>query len=243
MSEKGQPEHRIGGRVVQKLMREARRLARQVDQRLSALPPGWSLASFDPNILFDAFNRLQLRKGFQLAAYQFCDGGNGNGFVFAIPARRWLPDPPPSGCRFDWSPSGAPVFCSPEQSLPEWVHADVERFLEGDGSPLSYFQAGIFMRELREMGAYWHGCSWSTHEVLTSAVRIAKQAWEWQEKEPRDWRPLVRQDPSAARQVAFYSHTGLGQEQIILHTDTFYEGYHFCTGEKVVALGEGGYVF
>lgn len=232
----------IAGRVVQKLMRKARRYARQIDQSLQPLPLGWSLATFDPNLLFDAFPLLQLRDGFHLAAYQYCEGGNGNGFAFAIPARRWLPDPPEGGFNFEGS-SAAPIFCSTGAMLPEWVHADVENFLEGDGSPLSYFQASIFMRELREMGAYWHGCSWSTHEVLTSAAQISKQHWNWKKHKPREWRPVVRQEACGFRQVVFYSHTGLGQEQIVIHRDTFTEGYRFSAEEEIIALGEGGYVF
>jgi hypothetical protein len=230
-------------RIVQKLLREARKLSRQIDRGLRALPSGWSLADFDPNLLFDAFPRLQMRDGFQLAAYQFFEGGNGNGFVFAIPTRRSLPEPPEDGFSFDWSPSGTPTFRSGGRPLPEWVHADVERFLEGDDSPLSHFQASIFLRELREMRACWHGCSWSTHKVLTSATQIAKQNWEWKEERPLDWRPVVRQDSAGKWHVTFYSHTGLDQEQIIFHKDTFTEGYRFKVDDKVIALGEGGYVF
>lgn len=243
MNEKGKTEYVIAARAVQKLMREARRLARQIDRSLEAPRQGWSLASFDPNILLDAFPLLQLRDGHQLAGYQYYEGGNGNGFVFAIPARRWLPDPPEDGLSFDWSPSGAPVFQASEPPLPEWAHADVERYLEGDGSPHSYFQASIFMRELREMGAHWHGSSWSTHEVLTSAAQIAKQRWKWKTVKPRDWRPVVRREPEGLPQVVFYSHSGLGRERILLHRDTFTEGYRFDEAEDIVALGEGGYVF
>jgi hypothetical protein len=235
-------EHFISALAVKKLMRASRRLSRQIDKRLEALPPGWSLASYDPNLLFDAFPNLRLRDGFQLAAYQFYEGGNGNGFVFAIPESRSLPDPQ-EGFSFDWSSVGTPVFRSKEQPLPEWVNSDIGYFLEGDGSPLSYFQSSVFIRELQEMGSLWHGCSWSTHEVLTSVTQIAKQKWEWQEKKPRDWRPVVRQNSAGLQQVIFNSHTGLGQEQIVVHKDTFTAGYKFDMDDKVIALGEGGYVF
>lgn len=243
MTDKPETVHIVTQRVVQKLLREARRFSRQIDRGLGALPSGWSLADFDPNLLFDAFPCLQLRDGFRLAAYQFFGGGNGNGLVFAIPTHRSLPEPPEDGFSFDWSSSGAPMFCSGERPLPEWVHSDVECFLEGDDSPLSYFQASIFLRELREMGACWHGCSWSTHQVLTSATQIAKQNWEWKEERPRDWRPMVRQDSVGKWHVSFYSHTGLGQEQIIFHLDKYTRGYQFDADEKEIALGEGGYVF
>ena len=236
-------ERIVGALTVKKIMRTARRLSRQIDRSLEALRSGWSLSSYDPNLLFDAFPCLQLRDGFWLASYQFVEGGNGNGFVFAVPIRRSLPDPPEGGFNFSWSPSGLPIFHADEGCLPEWVHADFERFIEGDGSPLSYFQASIFIRELREMGSLWHGCSWSTHEVLASDSRIAKQKWEWEEKKPRDWRPVVRKDSAGLWRVIFYSHTGLGQETIIMHEDRFTEGYHFEADDKVIAVGEGGYIF
>ena len=242
MREQLKPYHAISAREVQKLMRAARRQSRQVDRLLEAMPAGWSVATYDPNLLFDAFPRLQLRDGFRLAAYQYYDGGNGNGFAFAIPADKWLPEPA-EGLDFGWSSSGAPILISAGHALPEWVHYEVAQFLEGDGSPLSYFQASIFMRELQEMGAFWHGCSWSTHEVLTSAAQIPKQKWQWQEKRPREWRPTVQQNPFGLWQVVFYSHTGLEQERIVLHRDTFEEGYQFSTEEKTIALGEGGYIF
>jgi len=243
VTDRDETVHIVAARVVQKLLRQARPLSRQIDRNLAALPSGWSLASFDPNLLFDAFTSLQLRDGYRLAAYQFFDGRNGNGFVFAIPPHHSLPDPPETGFSLTWSPSGAPMFCSGDRPLPEWVHADIEHFLEGDDTPLSYFQASILMRDLREMGAYWHGCSWSTHEILTSAAQVAKQNWEWKEEKPRDWRPVVRQDEAGVWQVAFYTHTGLGREQIIRHRDTFTDGYRFHADETIVALGEGGYVF
>jgi hypothetical protein len=243
MLENERVEYIVAERRVQKLMREARRLSRQIDRRLRPPPPGWSHASFDPNVLLDAFPLLQLRDGFQLAAYQYYEGGNGNGFVFAIPARRWLPDPPEEGFSFAGDPSGSQVFSAPGSPLPEWAHEDVARFLEGDDSPQSYFQASIFIRELREMGAEWHGCSWSTHEVLTAAGQISKHSWKWQSEQLQSWLPVVRKNSHGFPEVVFFSHTGWKRERIVMHRDTFTEGYRFVSEEEIIALGEGGYVF
>jgi hypothetical protein len=240
LRERSNPAHVIPAREVQKLIRAARRQSRQVDRRLEPMPSGWSVAPYDPNLLFDAFPRLQLREGFRLAAYQYYEMGTGNGFVFATPAGKWLPEPAQD---LEFSSTGAPALGAAGTPLPEWVHAEVGQFLEGDGSPLSYFQASIFMRELQEMGAQWHGCSWSTHEVVTSAIQIPKQKWQWQDKRLRDWRPTVRQNPDGLWRVVFYTHTGLEQERIIRHRDTFEEGYEFDTEQTTIALGEGGYIF
>jgi hypothetical protein len=243
MGQAGGFEYIVGAHIVRKLMREARRCSRQIDRGLEAIPSGWSVASYDPNILFDAFPSLRLRDGFQLAAYQYHTGGGGNGFVFAIPLRRWLPDPLEKAFGIDWPSLSPSNLLSAEEHFPVWMHPDVENFLEGDGSTLSYFQASIFVRELREMGAPRRACSWCAHEVLTSGSRIANQSWTWIEPRPRDWRPLVRQDPEGAHQVVFYSHSGFGRESIVLHLDTFYRDYRFNAEEKPVAKGEGGYIF
>ena len=234
-------EHFLAAPTVKKLIRKARRISRQIDRGLETIPSGWSFASYNPNLLFEAFTCLQLRDGYKLASYQFFQGSKGNGFVFAIPMREALPDPPEEGFGFDWPASANPVLYS-EHPLPEWMRSDFESFLEGDASPLSYFQASIFVRELREMGSLWHGCSWSTHEVLLAAAQMPEQKWEWQDEPPRDWRPFVQQNANGLWDVVFYSYTGLGQEQIVRHKDTFVKGYQFDINDTVIALGEGGYM-
>ena len=233
----------ISQNTAQKLLRGARKLSKQITRFYSEFSHGWSAETHDPNRLFDAFPRLKIREGFKLAAYQLMEGGNGNGFAFAIPTHLSLPEPREHEFDLGWSMSGTPIFCSGEQGLPEWVRADIGNFLEGDSSPLSYFQASIFLRELHEMGARWHGCSWSTHKLLTSAARIPKQTWQWKHDKPEDWRPRVMLNSAGLWQVLFYTHTGLGQEQIVLHIDTFTAGYQFDTVLREIALGQGGYVF
>lgn len=235
-------ESAVDSRIVQKLMRSARRLSRQIDRSLDYPAPGWSHASFDPMLLLDAFLLLWLRDGYKLEAYQYYEAGDGNGFVFAVPLGRSLPDPPPAGFGFDPAPSGPPLFTPAGRLFPDWARADFERFLEGDGSPLSYFQASIFVRELREMGAFRHESSWPAHEVLTSAVEFPRQRWRWQEEEPRQWCPSIRRLSGGEWQVSFYTHTGLGRERIFRHIDTYTEGYSFESDERVVAFGEGGYL-
>jgi hypothetical protein len=38
--------------------------------------------------------------------------------------------------------------------------------IPGDGTPESYMEASLLMRELGEFGALWHGRSWGTHEII-----------------------------------------------------------------------------
>lgn len=212
-------------------MRRARRISRAIERGLEPLRDGWTVDAYDPQELFEAFPRLWLREGFRLSAYHFCDGANANGFVFAIPEDRRLPEPPEEGFDFEHAP------------LPEWARADIGRFLEGDGSPLSYFQASIFTRELKEMGALRHGCTWATHKVLTDASDIAGKGWEWLEATPLEWLPTVWRDGGGRWRVSFHTHSGLGRERILGHSDIYTAGYHFEEDPTEIALGEGGYIF
>jgi len=122
------------------------------------------------------------------------------------------------------------------------MHPDIEYFLEGDGSPLTYFQGSIFLRELHEMGTMQRACTWANRQVLVSAAPIAKQNWTWNEKKPVDFRPVVRESAGGVWQVVFYTYSGLGRDQIIHHKDTFIEAYRFDAEESVIALGAGGHV-
>src|SRR5262249_50736637 len=54
---------------------------------------GWSKSPVDPMNLLRVFDALRIRKGFVLRAYQFYSGGNGNGFVWAMPETVPFPDP------------------------------------------------------------------------------------------------------------------------------------------------------
>ncbi len=234
----------IPARIAGKLLRDARRLARQITDGLGDTPPGWSVASYDPNRLLGPFSCLRLRDGFRLAAYQFHDGGgNGNGFVAVIPDDRSLPDPPESGFDFAWSPPGSAVLSSAEGLVPEWVRLDIGHFLEGDDSPLSYFQASILLRELGELGAMWHGCSWATHELVTSHKRIPGRGWKWKRKEPQEWQPVVRRNRVRQWQVIFYTKSDLGQSRVVRHRDTFTDVYNFDSEEVEIALGRGDMSF
>lgn len=48
-------------------------------------PEGWSFSPVDPQKTLAVFNNLKLKEGFVLRAYQFREGDNGNGIVWAMP--------------------------------------------------------------------------------------------------------------------------------------------------------------
>jgi len=73
---------------VNALLRRARRAARLPEDA----PDGWQTAGTDFNRIVSVFDRLRMKSGYVLRAYTFFEGGNGNGFVYAVPADMPFPD-------------------------------------------------------------------------------------------------------------------------------------------------------
>jgi hypothetical protein len=208
-----------------------------------ASPDGWHKSPVDPCALLDVFSSLRLRGGYVLRAYSFREGGNGNAFVFAQPVD--LPFPKPDDCCRDKR-----QFLEPP--VPPGSLADVMEAIEGDGSPWSYLSASLLRREFRNFGARWHGIEWSTHYILgenplsglppSADMTTDGSQWEWMEPEPRQWLPTVAMAKPVI--VRFFSYTGLGQERIVRHLDTYHPGkYSFDTEEAVIARGPSGFCF
>jgi len=209
---------------------------------------GWCLSPYDPKPLVECFPHLQLRVGYRLAAYQFMTGGNGNGVVFALPEGRDLPPP----LELDLDESAGPW--ADMEDVPAWADRDLAKYLEGDGSAQSYFEASLFMREAAEVGAMWHGCSWSTHTLISRSPSESPEVEDelrggslerltWLEPAPTDWRPAVYVPEGGSVEVEFFTYSGLGREAIYRHRDTYSEGYQFVATAQPVAEGPGGYVF
>lgn len=121
---------------------------------------GWTKSAVNPNTLLRCFPALRLKNGFVLRAYVYRDGsGNGNGVVWAMPANTCFPEP-------ERCPRVEDAWLAPPK--PPGALENYMAAVEGDGAPWSYLSASILARELREFGALWHGCSWSTHAILGS---------------------------------------------------------------------------
>lgn len=213
-------------------------------------PQGWSKSETDPMKLLAVFSSLHLKEGLILRAYQFREGGNGNGMVWAMPEDAPFPDP-------EECPKLKDRFLGPP--CPPGALDHVLKAIEGDGSPRSYLSASLFAREVAEFGAMWHGCDWSTHIIIGSAPWESPQSadeesmfeapsghpddWEWLEDRPMDWQIQVSEGNDMVT-VTFYTHSALGQETIYRHIDAYEQGsYLFKSEKKVVARGPGGYVF
>jgi hypothetical protein len=210
---------------------------------------GWAKSGADPMKLLPAFAPLRIKEGFVLRAYQFCEGGNGNGIVWAMPANAEFPDPekcPKVKDRFHEAPK------------PPAALDDVMEVVQGDDSPWSYLAASLLQRELKEFGAMWHGTNWNTHRVLGENPLKADsgegrvivdrpsgkpEEWKWVEREPRQWNPQVRTEKDSVT-VTFYTYSGHQKQTIYRHTDTFKRGsYRFKTERKEIAQGPGGFMF
>ncbi|GAB4266207.1 hypothetical protein [Thermincola ferriacetica] len=190
---------------------------------------GWSKSAVDPMRLLAVFSSLRMKDGYVLRAYQFREGGNGNGFVWAMPEK--APFPEPEECERVRGHFLEPP--KPPGALDNFMEA-----IEGDGTPWSYLSASLFAREAREFGARWHGLSWSTHTILGSDPQ-----YPWLEVHPEEWRPVVIEEKGSVT-VSFYTYSGLETEAVYRHTDRYRAGnYAFKSEKTIIGKGPMGYIF
>lgn len=228
---------------------QLRRRASKVDQVPDDVPPGWSKSTVDPMAVLAVFKPLTVKDGYVLRAYQFREGGNGNGFVWAMPVESEFPDPE------RW-PRLVNAFLEPPRppaALDNYMDA-----IDGDGSPWSYMCASVLARELAEFGAMWHGCDWDTHRILeadpwgdnvagaeegTIGPLESVEQRIWLLPKPNNWKPQVSQENDRIA-VRFFTLSGLGGETVYRHTDVYTLGsYKFKFDGVELARGPGGFVF
>ena len=82
-------------------------------------PPGWSISLVSPAAVVAVFGHLRIREGYALRAYQFREGGNGNGFVYGVRATSNFLDP--ADCPRDASRLLEPP--QPPDALPDFMEA------------------------------------------------------------------------------------------------------------------------
>jgi hypothetical protein len=76
-----------------KRIAQLRRRASKAAELPEEVPEGWSVSMVDPMAVLAVFKPLRIKEGFVLRAYQFHSGGNGNGFIWAMPVDADFPDP------------------------------------------------------------------------------------------------------------------------------------------------------
>lgn len=224
-------------------IRRVNRLRRAAEQARSVPDQpsdGWLVSAYDANKLIRVFDTLRLKAGFALHAYEYREGGNGNGIIWAVPADALLL---------------APGECPKLED--EWLHPPrppgaipLMQAIEGDGSPWSYLSASILRREAEEFGAVWHGCVWSDQTIIskpprqTDGQKMSDDAqkltgdtpagnWTWHGGVPPTWKPTYT-DRGATREVVLYIHDPIGQERIYRATDTYLAGSYDGKTETTV---------
>ncbi len=225
----------------------------EVSKPPRSLPEGWSKSRLDPERLVAVFPALSVKPTCVLRAYLYKQGGNGNGFVWALPKDAEFPEPADS-------PRLESHFLRPPK--PFDALDDVMEAIGGDDSPLSYLQASLLRRSLKEFGAEWHGIRWGAESVLDQAPwgedpsvdedvpaarpMSTRNEWKWTTAAPNDWRPTIAWEADKVT-VRFYSYTALGhaagvgereKERILLHTDAYRRrNYRPLTSDKKIAEG------
>ena len=197
-------------------------------------------APYDPAALFQFYPCLRLKKGFHIDSYFASDPGSyrrsSSGHVYVIPDGRKLPMPKTEKLDFElwifliWGEAG-----SKKVTLPKWANDYVASFLEGDGSPLSFFQSSMFVRDLYELGASWHYLKWGVNIVLVSSDQIPKdEDWTWHASKPDNWLPIVWKNEDDDWNVTFYTHDDM-ESEIIFHDDIYRKDYSFDTFRFTIA--------
>lgn len=190
---------------------------------------------------------MRLKEGWRLVGFEFRSGGNGNGVVYAIPADGKV--------ELDRAPVSPLEICPGvilDVPRPPGAAASFMDAIESDGHFEAYLQASILFREFQEFGARGHGCSWSTHCILSrdpwsesSAVKDQvgdQEDWAFQGRSPSHWSPTMERSPRGVR-VKFYTFSGLGQATLYRHQDRYRPGCLVpTTRETVQAIGPGGFV-
>ena len=221
-----------------------RQKAQEVANVPEQTPDGWSKSLVDPMEVMALFKPLHIKKGYRLRAYQFMEDMNGNGAVWAMPTDARFPEPA------DLLEANASLFRAPK---PGKALDNVMEAVEGNRSVRSFLLASILKRELDEFGAQWHGCSWTTHQILDADPWQGSAPtdednplehpswpvsnWQWKAEKPRDWRPSVTVTGDVAR-VKFYTFCPIGKEGIYEHVDEYRPGeYRFTTERSKIAEG------
>jgi hypothetical protein len=230
---------RIPAREAARLFRDSQWAVEKLSRNLSTEPEGWFRAGYNPGRVLNHLPHLRLRDGYRLAAYRYVAGDNGHGVTVALPEDAPLPEPPTRDEDVGYG-FGNPFHAGFDDVKPQGVDPDVGKYLEGDGSPASYYEASIAVRCLQELGAVWHGRRWCTHSLLTEAP--VDKDYDWKEARPEDWRPLVRSDGDTVT-VRFYTASELGMAGIYRHCDTFRETYSFSNRDEVAADGGPGFLY
>ncbi|HOX27831.1 MAG TPA: SWIM zinc finger family protein [bacterium] len=190
--------------------------------------------------LLRKFDLLRMKDGFRIDGYYFYDGMGGNFRPVAMPADMDLPD---------WTDdSRNPVF-EPE-AIPDGIDTEIDSYVVHDHTPKSYFQKSIFLRELDDIGAFWHGCSdWHIKGIVLEksevlqAIKSEKYDFTELKNTPELLLPKISYPANGSIEVTFYFLSGgLGSTRGLFRlTDIHQTGgmVKFGKRECIIDMGPG----
>lgn len=191
----------------------------------------------NPESIIKGFSHLRVKEGYKLRAYQYSDGANGNGIVWAIPADADLPDP--KECeRLEEHFLSAP---KPSFALDDFMQA-----IDGDKSPMSFLQASIVFHELHELGAVWHGTSWGRDVILPTndSQHVDHYVWEMIEDEPEILEPHFYYSGEGIPTIVFHTINDIGTVTMNRYVHTFSKSDYTLQVERTcIATAGGGIIF
>ncbi|MBE5394934.1 hypothetical protein [Brevibacillus borstelensis] len=209
------------------------------DNKWSEFDYGWIKSPFNPECIVKGFSHLRIKDGYKLRAYQYTDGANGNGIVWAIPVDAELPDPNESQ-RLEEHFLSAPK--------PSIAFDDFMQVIEGDKTPISYLQASIVYHELNEFGAAWHGTEWGRDIILpiqeSESQSTSNYEWEMIEDEPEIIDPHFYYDNEGNPTVVFYTINDIGTVTLNRYVHTFSQSdYTMRVERSCIATAGPGIIF
>jgi hypothetical protein len=200
---------------------------------------GWFISPNNPESIVRGFSHLLIKDGYKLRAYQYSDGANGNGVIWAIPVDTDLPDP--NECdRLEEYFLSAPK--------PAFAFDDFMQAIDGDKSPLSYLQASIAYHELHEFGAAWHGTQWGRDIILPlndyQKSNAHNYEWEMIENEPEIIEPHFYYNNEGIPTIVFHTINDIGTVTMNRYVHTFSKSdYTLHVEQFCIATAGGGIIF
>jgi hypothetical protein len=200
---------------------------------------GWSKSTGNPENIVKGFSQLRIKEDYKLKAYQYTEGGNGNGIVWAIPYEEELTDIRECTRLEEY-------FLSPPK--PDFALEDFMEAIIGDKSPLSYLQASVVYHELHEYGAMWHGVSWGRDVILPvdDNMDISSYHYEWEMmgEYPEFIEPHFYYNEEGNPVVVFYTINDIGTITLNRYEHTFSkEDYTLNVNKTCIATAGGGIIF
>jgi hypothetical protein len=171
----------------------------------------WSISPMNPADVLFKFPGLSLKPKIRLISFTYQQNEEGKGSSWAVPEEY---------CTTEYLERALAVADGVKQPpFPTGALPDVMDGLEGDRSPVSFFIASIFRRELLEFGAKGKFQSW-THHRLIDAVPSAIQPY-WKSDHPQSLRPSLRTLDDGKVVLEFFTCRVVPPVMVVRHIDQY----------------------